>query len=227
MLRNGVERVAHSYRGPWRACLRRNRIGEYLRGEFADIRRHGSGKKESLPFCRHMAKQAPDIGEKAHVEHLVRLVQHQKFQVGKVDCSLAYVVEKSSRACNDDFRSPPDLFDLRIYLDAAVDRHAAKPGVSGQDLYGLMNLFRQFAGGRHNQCPHLASLACHQTMEDRQGEGGGLACTGLRQAHDVFACYDGRDSLALDGGGGCVASGRNSRHYAGMKSKCLKTHETP
>ena len=74
----------------------------------------------------------PDIGQEAHVEHPVRLVEDEDFQVRKVDRSLVDMVEQPAGAGDDDLDAGAQFLDLRVHAHAAVDRAAAQFRVAAQ-----------------------------------------------------------------------------------------------
>jgi hypothetical protein len=76
-------------------------------------------------------------------------------------------------------------------------------------IEAVQNLAGEFPGRAQNEDP--AGLAFErrpvvgEPMQDRQGEGGGLAGPGLGDADDIAALEDEGDGLCLDRGGGDVA----------------------
>ena len=79
------------------------------------------------------------------------------------------------------------------------------------DIKAVVNLDGQLAGWGDNEyaCgpvldPH--GVLCH-SLDEGEGEGGGLAGARLGEAQEVAACQEGRDGHGLDGGGGGVALG--------------------
>jgi hypothetical protein len=56
-----------------------------------------------------MAQDPPDVWQKAHVEHVVRLVEDQHLKPGKVDSLSANVVKQSTGAGHDDLGTPSQL----------------------------------------------------------------------------------------------------------------------
>ena len=63
----------------------------------------------------------------------------------------------------------------------------------------LSCVFRAFGGRRLHGSRRLRRDSC-DSLQDREGECGGLARARLRGRHDVAACEDERDGLLLDGG---------------------------
>jgi len=79
-----------------------------------------------------MAQDPPNVGQKAHVEHVVRLVEDQHLQVRKVDSLSANVVKQSTGAGHDDLDTPSQLCHLRVDTHPAVDGDASQAGLPPQ-----------------------------------------------------------------------------------------------
>ena len=80
------------------ADAHRNRVAQGFAGQSGDGRRHGGGKHQGLARGRQGAENAAQIRQKAHVEHVVGLVQDEGFQGVEADVALAHVVEQAARA---------------------------------------------------------------------------------------------------------------------------------
>ena len=63
----------------------------------------------------------PDVGHEAHVEHPVRLVEHEDLDLAEVRGALADEVEQAARRGDEDLDAGAQLLDLGIERDAAVD----------------------------------------------------------------------------------------------------------
>ena len=76
----------------------------------------------------------------------------------------------------------------------------------------LKDLISKLTGGGEHERPH--GVACrrdtragmrHEQVQDRQGKGRRLSCSGLGCTHDIVASHDLGDGLFLDGRGDFVA----------------------
>jgi len=76
-----VERVSDRSCRRRRIDLHRNRGTENLLGQPPDVIRHGCPKHQRLADGRHVLDDLPDIGKKPHVQHPVRLIEHEHLQV--------------------------------------------------------------------------------------------------------------------------------------------------
>ena len=112
-----------------------------------DLFGHGGRKEQGLTiFGRHVGQNAPNVREKSHVEHLIGFVDHQHFQVGKINGPSIDMVQQPSGAGHHNL-GPFERLELGIDPHAAVNYGAAQARPGPQDLEGAMNLFGQFAGG--------------------------------------------------------------------------------
>ncbi len=60
--------------------------------------RHRRAEEERLPPRRDVAQHAADVGQEAHVEHAVGLVEHEVLEPGELRVGHAEVVEQAARA---------------------------------------------------------------------------------------------------------------------------------
>ena len=66
------------------------------------------------------------IAGKAHIQHAIRLVQHQHLEPGGVDVTAPDVVEQAPRRGDHNIHAVLQRIGLRSHRDAAVDRHGLK-----------------------------------------------------------------------------------------------------
>ena len=65
------------------------RVAQVAGGEFSYFLREGGGKHQGLATLGQQFHNPADIVDKAHIEHAVRLVQHQYFEVIELYSPLA------------------------------------------------------------------------------------------------------------------------------------------
>ena len=171
-----------------------------------------------------MAEDAADVGEEAHVEHLVGFVEDQGLHPRQVDGPLAEVIEQPPRTGDDDLGAPLELLHLRVDTDPAVDGDAAQAGAGAEGDECGVDLFGQFAGRSDDQGAHIAAPTLHQPMQNRQAESGGLAGPGLGQAQNVAAGEDAGDRCGLDRRRCGEPGGGNARRDLGMKLETAEIH---
>ncbi len=161
---------------------------------------HRGREEQHAPLIGRMAHDLLDILDEAHVEHLVRLVQHEEADAGQVERAAADVVEDTAGRADHHVRAfgqTPQLF---------ADRGAAVDGRYGEFLFVVVgdqllgDLQGQFAcGDQHNGL--YASGSARELLQDRQAVGGRLAGAGLGLGDDVMAAFEqDRNGELLDGG---------------------------
>ena len=74
-----------------------HRIVQELLGDAPDLRRHGGGEEQGLAGERHQLADALDVGNEAHVEHAVGLVDHQELDAGEQQPSALEMIEQTAR----------------------------------------------------------------------------------------------------------------------------------
>ena len=202
-----------------RARDRRHRhahgIVEERVGEMADLLRHRRREEHGLARLRQQRRDLADRLDKAHVEHAVRLVEHEELDLAEVDEPLLEEVDEATRRRDEDIDALLDRADLRALADAAEDHGVAERRVTAVAREALGDLRRELTRGREDERLRLAAergaraarQAREQVVEDRQRERGGLAGAGLRDAEDIALGERGRDRLRLDRRGALVAVG--------------------
>ncbi len=133
-----------------------------------------------------LADDLADVGDEAHVEHPVGLVQDEDLDLGEVDAALADVVEQAAGCGDQDLDAAPEGLDLGIDAGAAVDDGRPERNAPTVCLDRLGDLDRQLAGRGEDEDPHRVArrreagvAVVPQGLQDRQDEGGGLAGSGL------------------------------------------------
>ena len=100
-----------------RLCRRRDGdmlgLVQQLFGKLGDLRRNGRGEQQGLAFFRQELDDALDIREKAHVEHLVGLVEHEKLDLVQLYDLLTHQIPQTARCRDEDVHAALDGLDLR------------------------------------------------------------------------------------------------------------------
>ena len=134
---------ASGSRRPRRASARSSRPGAGVRqlddlrdraaarsARLADLLRHRRREEQVLPLARQRAEDAPDVGQEAHVEHVVGLVEDEHVDVRRSRARGCWI--RSSRRPGqaiDDLGSAPQGVDLALRRDAAEDDRGLDPRV--------------------------------------------------------------------------------------------------
>jgi hypothetical protein len=79
---HGVQRVRNRRQRDRVVNLDGDRRAQDVLSQVPDRLRHGRGEEQSLSPRRHVPHNPPDIGEKAHIEEAVGLVEDQHFEMG-------------------------------------------------------------------------------------------------------------------------------------------------
>jgi hypothetical protein len=140
-------------------------------------------------------------------EHLVRLVQDEHLhRVGLEEAALDHIMD-TTRSTNDDLRAV--LESLHVLADAgAADARVALDvhEVSDGDDH-LLDLLGQLTGRGKDEGLALLDGGI-DLLENRDGEGGGLAGSGLGLRDDIVACEMSRQPMR------CALLGRaGSRNF--------------
>ena len=165
--------------------------------------------------------------DKAHVQHPVGLVQHEDFHPAQVQQALALEVQQAAGGGNQDIQALFDLVHLGLLSHAAEDNGGAQGQVLAVGFEALLDLEGQLPGGGEDEGADIPGPHHHvgvEPLEDRGGEGAGLARAGLGAAQHVPALEGGGDGLALDGGGLGVALGRQCLEDRGDQPQLIEFH---
>ena len=188
-----------------------HRIAEHLAGQRLDRRGHGGGEEHRLAARRQLLQDPAHVGQEAHVEHPVGLVDHQDLDAAQRRVGRAHVVEQTAGRRDDHVDAPPEGLLLRPHADAAEDRRRRRARVAPELPEVLLDLRGQLARGSQDERARRALGLVRQTMKDRQGEGRGLAAAGHGRRDEVTAFEGRRDRLFLDRGRLRRSRGRRRR----------------
>ena len=129
------------------ADLDLGRVAERPAGEPLDLGREGRGEEEGLAVLRALLDDALHVGQEAHVEHPVDLVEDEDVDLVQRAVALLEVVEQAAGRRRKDVHPPPEVVCLLPVADAAVDDRHPQVGELGELVEGLLHLEREFAGG--------------------------------------------------------------------------------
>jgi hypothetical protein len=193
VLRDRVDRLGDSGRRrglPLEAD--RDRILQHVAGERHDRLGHGGAEEQGLPLGRKVPEDAPDVGEEPHVEHPVRLIEHQNLEPTEAGIGLSHVIEQPARGRDDHIDAAPQGMLLRPHAHTAEDRRRCDWSVHREVLQVFLDLCGELTGWRDDERPRCPARLADQPVEDREQEGRRLAASSLGASEDV---------PAFDGGG--------------------------
>ena len=204
--------------------VHRDRILQHLLRELRDRRRHRGGEEQRLAPRGEVLEDAADVGEEAHVEHPVRLVEDEDLEAGELRVREPEVVEEAAGRRDDHVDAAPEGVLLRAHADAAEHGRAGHRRVHRELLEVLVDLRRELPRGREDERARGAARLAHEAVQDRQEERGGLAAAGHRAGEHVAARHRGRDGVALDGRGTGEAHLLDAAEEVGVETETGKSH---
>jgi len=201
-------------------CLRGHldalRLVQEVVGEALDFRRHGGREEKRLSREGQLLADALDVGNEAHVEHTIGLVDHQNLDAVQKQLAALEMVEQPAGGRDHHIGAAIELAVLIVIGHAADQKRHGQLMALAEDLEMLGDLGGKLAGGFQDQRARHAR-SCAPTLQPRQHrehERGGLAGSGLGDAEHVAASDDEGDSFILYGGGSFKACrGDGSQHF--------------
>ena len=92
-----------------------------------DRGRHRRAEQHRVPVDRAGLDEPLDVGQEAHVEHLVSLVEDERAHVGEVERAAVEVVDQPARRPDDDVHAALERCGLLLVGRSAVDGDGADP----------------------------------------------------------------------------------------------------
>ena len=164
--------------------------------------RKGGAEQHGLPVLhgRNPAQDFADVGQKAHVEKAVGLIDDQKTDIAHAQRAFLLQVEQAARSADHDVHAPFQQRLLAVVAHAAVETAHFQIKMAAYELGLGLDLHGQLAGGRDDQ--RLAPGGGHGLLALKNGdqESGGLACAGLRLHGHVAARQGDAQCFFLDRG---------------------------
>ena len=199
-------------------CPHVGRLVHVATRESDDLARHGGGEQHRLPVGGNKGDDLLDIGEEPHVEHFIRLIEHELAHVREIEIASTGQIDDASGRADDDVDSCAKRVYLRLVGPASVDREHPNT----QPSTGLLDICRdlesQLSCGADDQT--LGLVLCRlgklgvvlagwrrDALDERDTEPQRLAGSGLRLTDDVSALERQTQAHFLDGesGGDAVA----------------------
>ncbi|MFT7078150.1 MAG: hypothetical protein ACJA0P_004177 [Planctomycetota bacterium] len=190
-------------------CLGRTRVGELddgglmkdLVSQLANLASHGRREHEVLSARREGLEDTADVGQEAHVEHVVSLVKNEHLHAAEAKGPLVQEVQQTARAGHDDVWLGPKCANLPRDGYTAEDRRGGQWREFGQALELCVHLHAEFTGGRDHENAKSRAAVHQKPLEDRKHEGSRLTGACLGKTQDIAALKGGRNALGLDGTG--------------------------
>jgi hypothetical protein len=177
--------------------LDRLRLEHVPRGQVAHAVRDRRREEDRLPAHRCLAQDRVDVVDEAHVEHPVRLVQHEVAQSAQREPGGSDEVEQPPRCADDDVTAGGQLLLLLAAGGAAVGQHGSHAHVTAEAVRLAGHLYGQLTRRTDDQRLGVGT-GLVEALEDRQQKGQRLARAGLGDSDQVPAVEQDRDRLLLD-----------------------------
>ena len=193
----------------------------------------GEGRREQqgLALARQHDEQLAQLPGKAQVEHAIGFVQHQQLYLVEAHGVLVEQVEQAPGGRHQHVHALAQLHHLRIDAHATVGHGGTQGQVLGIVAQTGMDLLGQLAGGGEDQGANMVwrhrRAFLHQSLQERQSKGAGLAGAGLGGGQQVATGQHRRDGLALDGRGGAVLQGGERLQQRIYEAEVGKGHDRP
>jgi hypothetical protein len=189
------------------------------------VQRRAEEHALAVPAVGHLSDDIPKVGQEAHVEEAVGLVDDQKAAFLEVQALLFGQVEEASRRADDDVRAGLDLGQLHGVADAAVETADMEPQGSVEKPGFALDLDGQLSRRDDDQGPPGPFPASPEEVGEKGDQEGGClprACLGL-DGH-VLAAQGLAQGQLLDGSELRVASIRDGLLEPGIEVEFRKTH---
>lgn len=179
-----------------------HRVADHGVGQLHHFRSYGGREKQGLALRRNLRQHPFDVGDEAHIEHPVHLVENEDLYLIQVDESLLHQVEQPTGSGHENIDPTVQGTDLAGLVDPAEDHGMAEEKKASISLNAFPDLRCEFAGGGENEGPGgsfpVPAGIAGKPLQERQGKGSGLSGAGLGAAHQVTSFYQVRNALLLD-----------------------------
>ena len=193
-----------------------NRFSHELLRHLEHIRGHGGGEENDLGVLREELEDLIDLVLETAGQHFISFIETEDLDgVGPEGPAVDHIVHTTG-GTDDDVNTLLQLAHVLTDVgptDASVAFNVHIVTESDDDLLDLLS---ELAGGCEDES--LSALDREvEFLEDGDGEGCGLASTGLGLGDDIVALDDGDDRALLDGGRTLEARGeKTSRDDRGV-----------
>ena len=171
------------------------RLVHVLVREFEHAMAQSRGEQQTLPpiALRQTAHQETHILDETEVEHAIGFVDHHDFDGAERKHMLLEIIDETAGRGDDDVHTVTQLLTLLIVIDAAINQCGLQAGVAADIFEILVDLDRQLARRRDDECARIIRAALgkrglrQQSIEHGDEKRCRLARAGLRLTGDIFA----------------------------------------
>ena len=162
---------------------------------------------------------------KAHVEHLVRFIEHQHLDAAEIEALALHEIDQAAGRAHHHVDAALERAPVEAEIGATGERHHARAGGLEQPGELTLHLRRQLARGRDHQRARAGRGrqplgVAEQPARDQQPEGDRLARPRLRRDQQIVIRR--RQHRRLHGSGGVVASGIERTNQGWMGAERLE-----
>src|SRR5690606_28535294 len=202
-----------------------------LLGQVHHVVAEGGGEQQGLAIAlaRRLADDLADLGDEAHVQHAVGLIEDQYLDQIQVYLAAIAEVQQATRGSDQDVAVFAfQLLELLVVIHAADKAHHVQAAILGQAFGVVGDLHDQFPGWGNDQRPGFAHEAfvrgrgLQQLGDGGDQERGGLAGAGLGAADGVMAEQGIAQHFSLDRGAIGKAQILDGMHQAVRQGKVME-----
>ena len=162
------------------------------------VRGHGGREKNNLGVLREELEDLIDLVLETAGQHLIGFIETEDLDVISPEGPAVYHIEDTTGSANNDLNALLQLGHVLTDIGPTDTGVAFDVHVVTESNDDLLNLLSELTGRCEDEC--LGSFDRHvELLEDGDGEGRGLASTGLGLSDDIVTLDDGNNRALLDG----------------------------
>ncbi len=209
--------------------LDRHRVAHEGARELPDFIGKRRREEQVLALRRQKRENAAHVGQEAHGEQAVGLIEDEDLDLREIDRLLMHVIEQPARRRDDDVHAATQLRGLRIESDAAENDRGPelqKPAVVAHalvDLRGELARRHDHESADRTRRGRGARIGLSgEQLQHRQDEARGLSGARLRGSEQIAAGERERNGPHLDGGRNGVATLAHGAEQLRRKTEILE-----
>ena len=158
-----------------------------------------SREQQVLPFYRDNFEQLPDLRHKAHIQHAVGFVDHQRFYFLERNSPCLVQIKQPARCCHQNVDARFYQFGVLGPPYAPVNSGVAQVAILSQFFNIFAHLNGQLARWHQDQGAGIFAFCFYQLHKNGQQIGGCFAGSGLCNPQHIGPRTDDRYCLLLNG----------------------------
>ena len=180
-------------------------------GEPDDFLGHGGGEEVDSALGGDEGDDFLHALEETLGQHFIGLIEDEGLEVAELKDALLQHVQDSAGGSDHDVNSIFQVLDVILDLSSSDEDVDFNVQILSEEFVDDGNLLGEFSGGSQDECLHLIDGGV-DNLQSSDGEGGGLAGSGLSLGNCVSSFDDGEDGLSLDGRGLLESVSVNTLH---------------